>query len=144
MLEFNCRLGDPETQVVLPRMDTDLVDLIEAGVSGSLGTATCDWSTLAAVNVVLAARGYPDRRQAGDPVRIPALDEGELVFHAGTTLEGKAAEDLGRPGAQRRGPRSQPAPRRDAGRMSWRTGSGFPASSTGATSPPRTPLLVTR
>ena len=48
-------------------METDLVDLIEAGVTGSLGTATCEWSPMAAVNVVLAARGYPERRQAGDP-----------------------------------------------------------------------------
>jgi phosphoribosylamine--glycine ligase len=95
VLEFNCRLGDPETQVILPRMDTDLVDLIEAGVAGSLGTATCDWSTLAAVNVVLAASGYPDHRQAGDPVRIPALHEGELVFHAGTTLEGRQLKTSG-------------------------------------------------
>ena len=89
VLEFNCRLGDPETQVVLPRMETDLVDLIEAGVTGSLGTASCDWSPMTAVNVVLAAPGYPDRRQAGSPVRLPQLDDGELIFHAGTTLEGK-------------------------------------------------------
>ena len=95
VLEFNCRLGDPETQVILPRMDTDLVDLIEAGVSGSLGAMTCDWSELAAVNVVLAARGYPDQRHAGDQIRVPALDEGELVFHAGTTLEGKQLKTSG-------------------------------------------------
>jgi len=95
VLEFNCRLGDPETQVILPRMDTDLVDLIEAGVSGSLGTVTCDWSALAAVNVVLAARGYPDQRQAGDLIRLPTLDEGELVFHAGTSLEGKQLKTSG-------------------------------------------------
>jgi phosphoribosylamine--glycine ligase len=95
VLEFNCRLGDPETQVILPRMDTDLVDLIEAGVSGSLAAATCDWSALAAVSVVLAARGYPDQRRAGDAIRLPALDEGELVFHAGTTLDGKQLKTSG-------------------------------------------------
>lgn len=95
VLEFNCRLGDPETQVVLPLMESDLVDLIEAGVTGSLGTATCEWSPIAAVNVVLAAAGYPDRRQAGDAVRLPALDEGELIFHAGTTLEGKELKTSG-------------------------------------------------
>lgn len=89
VLEFNCRLGDPETQVVLPRMEADLVDLIEAGVTGSLGTVSCHWSTAAAVNVVLAAPGYPDQRQSGQPVHLPPLDEGELIFHAGTTLEGK-------------------------------------------------------
>ena len=95
VLEFNCRLGDPETQVVLPLMETDLIDLIEAGVTGSLGTAPCEWSPVAAVNVVLAAAGYPDRRQAGDAVRLPALDEGELIFHAGTTLEGKELKTSG-------------------------------------------------
>ena len=89
VLEFNCRLGDPETQVVLPRMETDLVDLIEAGLTGSLGTASCDWSPVAAVNVVLAAPGYPDQRQTGQPIRLPLVDDGELIFHAGTTLEGK-------------------------------------------------------
>lgn len=89
VLEFNCRLGDPETQVVLPRMETDLVDLIEAGLTGSLGAATCDWSPIAAVNVVLAAPGYPHERQTGGSVRLPMLDDGELIFHAGTTLEGK-------------------------------------------------------
>jgi phosphoribosylamine--glycine ligase len=89
VLEFNCRLGDPETQVVLPRMKADLVDLIEAGVTGSLGRVGCDWSTSAAVNVVLAAPGYPDQRQSGQPVHLPPLEEGELIFHAGTTLEGK-------------------------------------------------------
>ena len=95
VLEFNCRLGDPETQVILPRMDTDLVDLIEAGVSGSLGAATCDWSGLAAVNVVLAARGYPQQRHAGDSIKLPALDDGELVFHAGTSREGKQLKTSG-------------------------------------------------
>jgi phosphoribosylamine--glycine ligase len=89
VLEFNCRLGDPETQVVLPRMETDLVDLIEAGVTGSLGSVSCDWSSTAAVNVVLAAPGYPDKRQSGQPIRLPPLDEGELIFHAGTTFDGK-------------------------------------------------------
>ena len=95
VLEFNCRLGDPETQVVLPRLDTDLVDLIEAGITGSLGAATCSWSSLAAVNVVLAAAGYPDERQAGDPIRLPELDDGELVFHAGTAREGKQLRTSG-------------------------------------------------
>jgi len=89
VLEFNCRLGDPETQVVLPRMESDLVDLIEAGVTGSLATASCEWSATEAVNVVLAARGYPEQRHARDSIRLPPVDEGELIFHAGTTLEGK-------------------------------------------------------
>ena len=89
VLEFNCRLGDPETQVVLPRMQADLVDLIEAGVTGSLGRVSCDWSSMAAVSVVLAAPGYPDQRQSGQPIHLPPLDDGELIFHAGTALAGK-------------------------------------------------------
>lgn len=89
VLEFNCRLGDPETQVVLPRLETDLVDLIEAGVTGSLGSVSCEWSPTAVVNVVLAAPGYPDQRQSGEAIHLPPLDDGELIFHAGTTLEGK-------------------------------------------------------
>ena len=89
VLEFNCRLGDPETQVVLPRMESDLVDLIEAGVEGSLGAAKCEWSSLSAVNVVLAGRGYPEQRPSGDRIKLPPVDDGQLIFHAGTTLEGK-------------------------------------------------------
>jgi phosphoribosylamine--glycine ligase len=85
VLEFNCRLGDPETQVVLPRMDSDLVDLIEAGISGSLGSVSCSWSESAAVNVVLAAPGYPENPRLGDAFRLPAPGDGELIFHAGTT-----------------------------------------------------------
>ena len=88
VLEFNCRLGDPETQVVLPRMATDLVDLIEAGLMGTLGAATCEWSPVNAVNVVLASRGYPDQRQPRERVKLPAVEDGELIFHAGTTREG--------------------------------------------------------
>jgi phosphoribosylamine--glycine ligase len=89
VLEFNCRLGDPETQVVLPRLDTDLVDLIEAGLAGRLASVACSWADTVAVNVVLAAAGYPDNPRSGDAVKLPEPAEGELIFQAGTVRAGK-------------------------------------------------------
>ena len=89
VLEFNCRLGDPETQVILPRMETDLVDLIEAGLTGDLSSAQVQWSSDAAVNVVLAADGYPESPRSGDPITIGKLKPSVLLFHAGTKQEGK-------------------------------------------------------
>jgi phosphoribosylamine--glycine ligase len=82
VLEFNVRLGDPETQVILPRMTTDLVDILEG--------AAPDWSRDAAVNVVLAAEGYPEAPVRGVPIRgLDSVPDGVLVFHAGTRSEGK-------------------------------------------------------
>ena len=89
VLEFNCRLGDPETQVILPRMETDLVDLIESGLTGDLSSAQVLWSSDAAVNVVLAADGYPEAPRSGDPITIGKLDPSVVLFHAGTSQEGK-------------------------------------------------------
>lgn len=96
VLEFNCRLGDPETQVVLPRMETDLVDLIENGLGGSLSRSTPTWSKQAFVNVVLASRGYPDNPQTGDPVKIGSLPDNALVFHAGTRITERLVSAGGR------------------------------------------------
>ena len=83
VLEFNVRLGDPETQAVLPRMTSDLLDVLGGGMPS--------WSDLATVNVVLAARGYPTAPQRGDEIRgvNGGLGEDVLVFHAGTVAEGK-------------------------------------------------------
>lgn len=86
VLEFNCRLGDPETQVVLPRMNSDLVDLIEAGLNSELTGIDCKWKDAAAVNVVLAAAGYPESSRFGDRIKPTQPGEGELVFQAGTAL----------------------------------------------------------
>jgi phosphoribosylamine--glycine ligase len=85
VLEFNCRLGDPETQVVLPRLQSDLLGVITAGLEGGLDGVRLDWSAEAAVNVVLAAAGYPDNPQTGDPITIGTTGYDVLVFHAGTT-----------------------------------------------------------
>ena len=82
VLEFNVRLGDPETQAILPRMTSDLVDVIEG--------AAPEWTRDAAVNVVLAAEGYPEAPIKGASIRgIDAVPDDVLVFHAGTRLEGK-------------------------------------------------------
>ncbi len=91
VLEFNCRFGDPETQPVLSRLQTDLVELCEAGLDGKLDQVTCDWDPRPAVGVVLAAAGYPESPRKGDA--ITGLDTAAKlpgkVFHAGTALHGE-------------------------------------------------------
>jgi phosphoribosylamine--glycine ligase len=83
VLEFNVRLGDPETQAILPRMATDLLELLEG--------ETPEWHDLATVDVVLAAKGYPTAPEKGDEIR--GLDGGlgddVIIFQAGTVAEGK-------------------------------------------------------
>jgi phosphoribosylamine--glycine ligase len=90
VLEFNCRFGDPETQVVLPRLEGDLLELLAAAASGNLEDAVLRISDSAAVTVVLAAGGYPDAPEAG--VEIGGIDDAETggaaVYHAGTALRG--------------------------------------------------------
>jgi phosphoribosylamine---glycine ligase len=89
VLEYNARFGDPETQAVLPRLRSDLLDLLEASTRpGGLAGAEPDWSPDWAVTVVLASRGYPESSSSGDP--IGGLDEVEEaeIFHAGTAREG--------------------------------------------------------
>jgi phosphoribosylamine--glycine ligase len=90
-LEFNCRLGDPETQPILLRLKSDLLELIERALGGKLSHVEADWDRRAALGVVLAAHGYPDDPRKGDPITgIPAPADDCRVFHAGTRLEGKA------------------------------------------------------
>jgi phosphoribosylamine--glycine ligase len=88
VIEFNARLGDPETQAVLPRLESDLVDLIEAAMAGNVQEATVEWSERFAVNVVIAAHGYPDEPRSGDRISgIPAMSDDLMVFHAGTARD---------------------------------------------------------
>lgn len=96
VLEFNCRLGDPETQVVVPRLDTDLVDLVEGALAGRLIEPR--WSDTFAVEVVLAADGYPEAPVKGAVLGDPTgLGDDVLVFHAGTVRQsGKLVVDGGR------------------------------------------------
>jgi|DewCreStandDraft_3_1066083.scaffolds.fasta_scaffold00431_4 phosphoribosylamine--glycine ligase len=99
VLEFNVRFGDPEAQVLLPLLQTDVLDLLEAVVEGQLDDLTISWRDGAAACVVLASKGYPDRMEAGSVIE--GLDgekpPGVLVFHAGTGWkEGKVVASGGR------------------------------------------------
>lgn len=85
VLEFNCRFGDPETQVVLPRMKTELLDVLEAAVDGRLDQVAIEWDPRAAVCVVMASGGYPDTQAPPATIRnLPRDEEDVFVFHAGT------------------------------------------------------------
>jgi phosphoribosylamine--glycine ligase len=85
VLEFNARFGDPETQVILPLLKTDLVDILMAVLQGTLDQLEIEWSPEASVGVVMASGGYPGRYETGFPIRgIDGLDKDVLVFHAGT------------------------------------------------------------
>ena len=90
VIEFNCRLGDPETQPILMRMQSDLIDPCEAALDGRLDQIQARWDARAALGVVMAAGGYPDNYRKGDP--ISGLDAAAKlpgkVFHAGTRSEG--------------------------------------------------------
>ncbi len=90
LLEFNCRFGDPETQVVLPRLASDLGDLLAASADGSVTDAEVAWHDDAFVTVVLASQGYPGDYPKGKAItgveRAEAQDGVEVVFHAGTLV----------------------------------------------------------
>jgi len=91
VLEFNCRFGDPETQPIMARLQSDLVELCEAALDGRLADAKAEWDPRASLGVVMAAGGYPEDYRRGDAIegldRAAAL-EGVKVFHAGTRREG--------------------------------------------------------
>lgn len=90
VIEYNCRFGDPETQVVLPRLKTDLVEIMEAVIDGCLDEINIEWEDNAAVCVVMASGGYPVSYAKGYPISgiedAEAMDD-VVVFHAGTKLE---------------------------------------------------------
>jgi len=86
-LEFNCRMGDPETQPIMMRLTSSLADLMMAGATGQLDTVTLTWDDRPALGVVLAAEGYPANPRKGDTIQgIPAAAPDAVVFHAGTSL----------------------------------------------------------
>ncbi len=87
-LEFNCRMGDPETQPIMARLKTDLLTVMEHAVNGTLDQIELDWDRRTALGVVMAAGGYPDAPTKGDAITgIPAETADSVTFHAGTTLE---------------------------------------------------------
>jgi len=83
-LEFNCRFGDPETQVVLPLLETDLIEIATACADGNLANISIQWKNSAAVCVVLASKGYPEKVESGKVVTIEKLPDDIVCFHAGT------------------------------------------------------------
>ncbi|CAB3773229.1 phosphoribosylamine--glycine ligase [Burkholderia sp. MSh2] len=88
-LEFNCRMGDPETQPIMARLKSDFSKVVEHAIAGTLDTVELDWDRRTALGVVLAAHGYPDAPRKGDRINgIPAETEQTVTFHAGTTLDG--------------------------------------------------------
>jgi hypothetical protein len=87
VLEYNCRFGDPETQVVLPLLKTDLVDVIDAVIDGRLDRQAIEWEPGACCGVVFASPGYPGSYPTGLPIDgLDDLEDGVLLFHAGTKV----------------------------------------------------------
>ncbi|MGU9950917.1 MAG: phosphoribosylamine--glycine ligase [Gammaproteobacteria bacterium WSBS_2016_MAG_OTU1] len=96
VLEFNARLGDPETQVILPRMESDLYPPLLAAANGDVSAETLAWSSQTAVGVVLAAAGYPQSPVVGDVISLPTvLEEQTMIFHAGTVLDNDEIKTAG-------------------------------------------------
>ena len=93
VLEFNCRMGDPETQPIMRRLESDLYDVLLAGALGQLDQVQLHWSKNVALGVVLAASKYPDTPRTGDVMRIAADTDECVTFHAGTAL-GKEGNTL--------------------------------------------------
>ncbi|MBR4632409.1 MAG: phosphoribosylamine--glycine ligase [Elusimicrobia bacterium] len=91
VLEFNCRFGDPETQVILPLLETDLVDIVEHTINQTLNEISIKWSDKSAVCVVLASGGYPEKYEKNIKISgLDAVQEDEaIVFHAGTKKDDK-------------------------------------------------------
>ncbi len=93
-IEFNCRFGDPETQPIMSRLDSDLSDLVAAAIDGRLDTVSAEWNPQTAVGVVLAAENYPETPKKGDVINgLQEADRIGKVFHAGTAA-GEAGEIL--------------------------------------------------
>ena len=86
-LEFNCRMGDPETQPIMMRLKSDLCDLLGAAVDGKLDQVELEWDRRTALGVVMAAHGYPEAPRKGDAITgLPQDQDDAMVFHAGTEL----------------------------------------------------------
>jgi phosphoribosylamine--glycine ligase len=97
-LEFNCRMGDPETQPIMARVKSDLLEVFEHAVAGTLDKAEIEWDRRAALGVVMAAHNYPETPRKGDVISglpKPNAAEDAMVFHAGTVKEGEAIKTNG-------------------------------------------------
>ncbi|MCU0942302.1 MAG: phosphoribosylamine--glycine ligase, partial [Hydrogenophaga sp.] len=95
-LEFNCRMGDPETQPIMMRLRSNLAQVLLAATRGELDRVQLDWDPRVALGVVMAAAGYPLDPRKGDPVTgLPADEADRMVFHAGTAQDGDAVRVSG-------------------------------------------------
>jgi phosphoribosylamine--glycine ligase len=94
VVEFNCRFGDPETQALMPLMESSLLELIAAVAGGgSLSRAKYpDWKPLGSVTTVVAAAGYPDKVRTGDVIALPPDEDNVHIFHAGTARDPASGE----------------------------------------------------
>jgi len=92
LIEYNCRFGDPEAQAILPRLETDVLELFEAAAHGQLAGIEVRMSAATAATVVVCADGYPTAPRVGVPVEIPVTDDDVVVYHAGTVRD--AGENL--------------------------------------------------
>ena len=99
VIEFNCRMGDPETQPIMARLDSDLVEICQATLDGRLADISVEWDPRAALGVVMAAGGYPESYAKGSPIEGlgDATEDSPIVFHAGTAIQdGSVATSGGR------------------------------------------------
>ena len=99
VLEFNARFGDPETQIILPRLKTDLVSVMKAVINGTLNKLAIEWESSSCVTVVVASGGYPgDYKKGAQVTGLSGIDDTVLVFHAGTrnSSDGKIITNGGR------------------------------------------------
>jgi phosphoribosylamine--glycine ligase len=88
LIEYNVRFGDPECQVLMMRLKSDLLELLYAAASGSLDKVSAEWSDDVALTVVMASKGYPEHYDKGTPIAdLPETGSGEKIFHAGTALQ---------------------------------------------------------
>jgi len=95
-LEFNCRMGDPETQPIMMRLKSDFYDVMMAATAGTLDQVHLDWDRRTALGVVMAAAGYPMDPRKGDVIRgLPREAEDAMVFHAGTAAQGSGTVTAG-------------------------------------------------
>jgi phosphoribosylamine--glycine ligase len=98
VLEFNCRMGDPETQPIMLRLKSDFANIVEHAIAGTLDKVDAEWDRRTALGVVMAAANYPDSPRKGDAITgLPKILEDAHVFHAGTTMQdGKIVTNGGR------------------------------------------------
>ena len=90
VIEYNCRFGDPETQVVLPLLESDLLTVMQAVAAGKLKDTPVRWKRASACCVVMASRGYPGKYDTGFPITLPETGDGESIFVAGARDENGA------------------------------------------------------